>query len=151
MSQIRRYYIPETLVFITVVTKDRRPMILMDEYLAVFWLTVKRVREMHPFEIFAHVILPDHFHWLIQPTMKDGNFSTIMHSFKRNYTINLKKALGINKPARFWQTGFWDHKIRSEKDFVNHINYIHWNPVHHGFVNKPEDWSHSSYLDFHPS
>ena len=43
-----------------------------------------------------------------------------------------------------WQRRFWEHEIRDEKDFINHIDYIHYNPVKHGYVKSPADWSYSS-------
>lgn len=46
---------------------------------------------------------------------------------------------------KFWQKGFWDHVIRDEADFQRHLDYIHYNPVKHGLVQRPEDWPYSSY------
>ena len=34
--------------------------------------------------------------------------------------------------------------IRDENDFEQHVNYIHFNPVKHGYVQKPADWPYSS-------
>jgi putative transposase len=28
---------------------------------------------------------------------------------------------------------------------MRHLDYIHWNPVKHGFVKEPEQWSQSSF------
>lgn len=44
----------------------------------------------------------------------------------------------------FWQRRFWEHTIRDDSDLEEHRNYIHFNPVKHGFVNKPVDWEWSS-------
>jgi putative transposase len=30
-------------------------------------------------------------------------------------------------------------------DYVNHFDYIHFNPVMHGHVNYPEDWPWSTF------
>ena len=46
---------------------------------------------------------------------------------------------------RFWQRRYWDHIIRNEDDFGRHLDYIHYNPVKHRYVSKPEEWSNSSY------
>jgi hypothetical protein len=37
-----------------------------------------------------------------------------------------------------------EHQIRDERDFVQHIDYIHFNPVKHGFVSRPADWRFSN-------
>jgi putative transposase len=44
-----------------------------------------------------------------------------------------------------WQRRFWEHQIRDEVDFVRHYDYIHFNPVRHGLVEKPQDWPYSSF------
>ena len=33
-------------------------------------------------------------------------------------------------------------------DFENHINYIHYNPIKHGYVNNATDWPHSTIHDY---
>ena len=38
--------------------------------------------------------------------------------------------------------------ISSDEYFRNMIHYIHFNPVHHGFVNDLRDWKHSSFESF---
>ena len=148
MAKIRRYYIPDSIVFITCVTKHRKSILLTDPAVRVFWDTYRRVKESNPFELFAYCILPDHFHWLIMPLCELGNYSQIIHSFKRNFTINYKKELGIEHSLSLWQSGFWDHVIRNDADFKEHINYIHWNAVKHEYVKVPEDWEQSSYIQW---
>jgi len=34
--------------------------------------------------------------------------------------------------------------IRDDNDFAMHFDYIHFNPLKHGFVNSPQDWKWSS-------
>jgi putative transposase len=43
------------------------------------------------------------------------------------------------------QRRFWEHQIRKETDFINHVEYIHYNPVKHGLVQAPKDWEYSSF------
>jgi putative transposase len=54
----------------------------------------------------------------------------------------------INGRVHLWQRSFWDHVIRNEYDYQNHLNYIHYNPVKHGVVDRPEDYPHSSYGEY---
>jgi hypothetical protein len=37
-----------------------------------------------------------------------------------------------------------EHTIRDDRDFAAHMDYTHFNPVKHGFVEHPADWPHSS-------
>jgi putative transposase len=43
-----------------------------------------------------------------------------------------------------WQRRFWEHHLRGEADVNAAIRYCWTNPVKHGFVERPEDWSYSS-------
>lgn len=46
--------------------------------------------------------------------------------------------------STFWQHRFWGHCIRDQADFCRPIDYIHWNPVKHGYVQRVNDWPCSS-------
>ena len=43
--------------------------------------------------------------------------------------------------STLWQRRFWEH----EADFNPHIDYIHWNPVKHGYVAQVSHWPYSSF------
>jgi len=43
-----------------------------------------------------------------------------------------------------WQRRYWEHWVRDDRDFERHVEYIHYNPVKHGFVKRPADWLWSS-------
>jgi putative transposase len=44
-----------------------------------------------------------------------------------------------------WQRRYWEHAIRVEADFERHVDYIHFNPVKHGYVGRVADWPYSSF------
>jgi putative transposase len=144
MTNIRRYYLPDSIIFITCVTLKRNPLFNSDVNMNLFLGTMDEVRRIYPFELSAWVILPDHFHWLI--TLKAGyaNFSKILASFKGNFTHKYKQYYKITSPLTLWQRRFWDHVIRNENDLAIHLDYIHWNPVKHQLVSDPGQWKYSS-------
>jgi hypothetical protein len=41
---------------------------------------------------------------------------------------------------------FWAHLITDQEDLNQHMDYVHWNPVKHGWVQRVVDWP---YLSFH--
>ena len=47
-----------------------------------------------------------------------------------------------------WQRRFWEHALRDQRDFNIHCDYIHYNPVKHGYVARVADWPHSSFHRF---
>jgi putative transposase len=44
-----------------------------------------------------------------------------------------------------WQRRFWEHQIRDQDDLARHIDYIHFNPVKHGLVERAAGWPWSSF------
>lgn len=44
-----------------------------------------------------------------------------------------------------WQRRFWEHAIRDDADLERHVDYIHFNPVKHGYVRRVCDWPYSSF------
>ncbi len=144
MPDFRRYYLPNSLYFITTTTKDRRPIFHQEKNIHLLLETIDRVQTIYPFQMLAYCILPDHIHLLLQP-QDQYSVPQIMHSLKRNFTMNYKKTVGLVTTQHLWQGCFWDHLIRNEKDLIRHLDYIHHNPVKHGLVQRPEDYPYSSY------
>ena len=90
------------------------------------------------------MILPDHVHWILRP--QDGmRFSDIVATVKRNVSWRLKE-LGVRGPL--WQRRFYDHVIRDENDLARHLDYVHFNPVKHGYVKRPADHLPSSFAEW---
>ena len=142
---IRRYYVPNSIVFITQVVSGRSPVFASEEHLGLLLDIVREAKARHPFHMLAYVFLWDHFHLLIKP--RTGVTHTdIMHSIKPNFTNQYKAAIAVSGRMVFWQRRYWDHVIRNEVDLAQHFDYIHYNPVKHGMVTKPEEWPHSSFL-----
>jgi putative transposase len=44
-----------------------------------------------------------------------------------------------------WQRRYWEHSIRDDADLARHVDYIHFNPVKHGYVSRVYDWPYSSF------
>jgi putative transposase len=93
----------------------------------------------------AHVVIPDHLH-LILECNNSRDISSFLRRFKSFTSRNIKESLSIDD--FIWQRGTFDHVICDEDDYWNHLEYIHYNPVKHGYVKKPEKWKYSSYLKF---
>lgn len=55
---------------------------------------------------------------------------------------------GNNNDWQFWQQHNHPIELISNKMIDQKLNYLHLNPVKAGFVEKPEDWLHSSARDY---
>ncbi|NDJ21213.1 transposase [Nostoc sp. B(2019)] len=91
--------------------------------------------------ICAWVILPNHYHLLVQVV----NFDVLSDLFRRIHGLvsrqwNIEDNVTKRKIWYRWN----DRAIRSERHYYATINYIHYNPVKHGLVKSPYDWVESS-------
>ncbi|MEA5465830.1 REP-associated tyrosine transposase [Leptothoe sp. PORK10 BA2] len=151
--QYRRATTPGATYFFTVVTYNRQRLFATDETIQLLRYAFHRVKQSHPFDIDAIVILPDHLHCLWTMPDGDADFSTrwrlIKTDFSRHCPELYKRRRSLSryqkKEQAIWQRRFWEHQIRDERDFVRHVDYIHYNPVSHRLVSAPCDWPYSSF------
>ena len=129
--------------FFTVVTASRKRFLTEEFSRQSLRLAVKECQEGSPFEIDAWVLLPDHMHCIWTMDEEDRDFSKRWSIIKRLYTVHFRKNGRVAEP--YWQPRFWEHTIRDERDYENHMNYLHYNPVKHGLVKTPLDWPWSSF------
>lgn len=153
--QYRRTFIPGGCYFFTVVTHQRRKLFTCDASVDLLRHAFRKVKRKHPFSIDAIVILPDHLHciWTLPPG--DVDFSSRWRLIKAALTKQCPPAWRVfgKDDARvrkgqqaIWQHRFWEHAIRDGADWCRHIDYIHYNPVKHHYVNSPSAWPYSSFL-----
>lgn len=155
MSSYRRWFVPGGTYFFTVVTYKRHPFFadsLAQNLLRTAWIDVQR--EIG-FTNLASVLLPDHFHclWTLPPG--DDNYSIRLKSIKDcftsewlsrgGYELQLTPSQTKRGHRGIWQRRFWEHVIRDATDLERHFDYIHFNPVKHGYVTRPKDWPHSTF------
>ncbi|MFQ1941712.1 REP-associated tyrosine transposase [Aeromonas veronii] len=135
--------------FFTVNLADRKQDLLV-RHIDLLREVIRNVKQQHPFEIIAMVVMPDHLHaiWQLPPDDSDYpmRWSLIKAGFSRNLakTERIRESRVRKRERGIWQRRYWEHLIRDDKDLQAHVDYIHFNPVKHGYCAKPVDWSYSS-------
>ncbi|OQX26021.1 MAG: transposase [Desulfobacteraceae bacterium IS3] len=148
MSQYQRLYKNGGCYFFTVVTYSREKFLTHPDNISRLRESFKHVMENRPFVTEAIVILPDHLHCIWKMPPDDSDFSTRWMLMKKYFSIGLKSRINNRREKQIWQRRFWEHLIRNEDDRLRHIDYIHYNPVKHGYVRHPADWEFSSFKRF---
>jgi putative transposase len=148
MVNYRRAKIAGSTYYFTLTLRDRKSDLFV-KHVDLLREAMKNVHERQLFTINAIVIMPEHLHTIW--TLPDGDidYSGRWRSIKSQFTRSVLKAgetLVKNKRGEYelWQRRFWEHLIRDERDLQAHVDYIHFNPVKHGYVNQPVDWEWSS-------
>jgi len=150
MSYYRRAYIKGGTYFFTVTLANRSSDLLVRhvDRLRRMYASVQRDR---PFETIAICILPDHLHAIWRLPADDSDFSARWSLIKSGFSRGLPNdaSRSASKTAKrergLWQRRFWEHVIRDDTDLERHVNYIHFNPVKHGLVQRVSDWPYSSF------
>ena len=145
----RRVFTPGATYFFTINLKDRASNLLVTNIHALR-VALSQIKKRYPFEINGIVILPDHLHMMINLPGGDSDYPLRIRLIKSIFSRQLPCSESISfarqrkKERGIWQRRYWEHCIRDEKDYAHHLNYIHYNPVKHGYVKKASDWPYSS-------
>ncbi len=145
MSDYRRAFQPGGCYFFTVVTYERRPWLIEKPAIERLRKAFRHVMKARPFSIDAIVIWPDHLHCIWQLPEGDHDFPERWRQIKRFVSIGLESPLNARNEKALWQRRYWEHLIKDEEDWYRHIDYIHYNPVKHGYVTRPADWPYGSF------
>ncbi|MGF1614663.1 MAG: transposase [Gammaproteobacteria bacterium] len=136
--------------FFTVNLAERERRLLVD-HIDVLRTVMQKVKSMHAFHIDAMVILPDHLHAVWTLPMGDRDYPTRWMLIKTGFSRRIPKGERRSESRQakgergIWQRRYWEHFIRDDRDFAQHLEYIHYNPVKHGYVKRAADWRYSSF------
>ncbi len=109
-------------------------------------------------DTFAYCLMPNHFHIALKiksvleiesiakypkynniPSFCSKQFSNLFSSYTQAFNKQQSRRGSLFIP------NFSRKLVEDEHYFKNLIHYIHFNPVHHGFVDDLRDWNHSSF------
>ena len=145
MRIYRRDFTPGGLYFFTLNLAERRHNRLLIEQIGTLRQAFRKTKRDHPFHIEAICILPDHLHCLMQLPDGDDDYPTRLRLIKARFSNAMPKrerrtASRMRKGERgIWQRRYWEHRIRDQRDYNAHMDYIHDNPVKHGYVKRVRD------------
>lgn len=155
MSQYIRSKASGGTYFFTVITFQRRAILTLPDHVMLLREIIGTVKKAHPFSIDAWVLLPDHMHCIWSLPDGDRDFSKRIGLIKSGFSKQVKPEFCFNHCASesrrnhresiIWQRRFWEHTIIDERDFRQHMDYVHFNPVKHGLVNRVVDWPYSTF------
>ena len=147
--QYRRAKIKGGTYFFTLNLADRRETLLID-YIDDLRESLNVVKQRHPFKLDAMVVLPDHLHAMITLPNNDDQYAMRWMLIKQRFSRQIPNIERTNKSRQLrgergiWQRRYWEHVIRDQDDYQQHVHYIHYNPVKHGYVENAVDWEFST-------
>jgi len=158
----RQILTAETHFFVTTIVVNHARVFVKDRYCEILLSNMKHYQETYKYNILGYVIMPSHFHWIVETDPNRGTISDIMRDLKKFSARDLMDALkndgkdkllklfesSANKyktqKRKFWMHRFDDKVIRDDAMLITILDYIHYNPVKEGLVMNPEDYRYSS-------
>ena len=138
---LKRYQQARCLHFITFSCYRREPLLATPQSRDTFEAELERVRRWYGFYVSGYVVMPEHVHLLVsEPERKQ--LSVAIQMLKQTVSRKLRRP----GERQFWQTRYYDFPVSSEKNRVEKLHYIHFNPVKRALVKRPDDWKWSSFL-----
>ncbi len=135
-------YLDGAWYFITASTVHKAPVLKTDRHLDLWAQVLKETAAEFQIRMAAWVILSNHYHLLLMPRF-GGALGKLMQRINGRSSRHLN--LLDRAPGRTIWYSYWDTCIRDEGGFWTRFNYIHYNPVKHGYVERPEQWQFSTY------
>jgi len=158
MSNYRRWYVPGGIGFFTLATYGRRPIFACEDARRILGEAFRSIRDELPYETIAMVLLHDHLHAVWKLPNGDDDYSTRWKRIKREFTVNWLDSGGVEAKTTaaqerrgsrgVWQKRFYEHQVDSEEELERECDYIHYNPVKHGYVSAPAEWPYSTFHRF---
>ena len=135
-------YNNDTWYIITASTVDRIPYLATDNHLRVWGAVLRQGLTESSIKLKAWVVLRNPYHLLLKA--QDGRDIGLFIGRLHGRTARYFNQDDATARRQVW-FNYWDTCLRSEADFWPRFNYIHQNPVKHGYAGHPGDWEYSSY------
>lgn len=124
------------LYLLTTITQQRRPIF---NNFQLGRLVVDQFRQAHEDGIViskAWVVMPDHFHWLIE--LQNKTLGELMCRIKSRSSVNINRLTKTHE--RVWQKGYYDRALRQEDDVKAAARYIIQNPIRAQIASRIGDY-----------
>jgi len=148
MTNYRDNRVPGETIFFTVRLLDRGSTLLTD-HISAFGEALRLARARRPFHIDAWVVLPDHAHsiWTLPPGDHDctSRWRAVKIAFSK--ALHKSAAPGVMDGA-IWERHYQNYRVASDVEYAALVDYVHTNPLRHGYCQRPSDWPWSSMRRF---
>ena len=125
--------------FITAAAFQKHSLFQSDRMANLLLEVLFHYRSQEKYLLHEFVIMPDHFHLLLTPTL---TLERALQLIKGGFSFRAKKELGFG--GEIWEKSFYDRRVRDWQEYCAFRQYIHSNPVQKGFAGTAEEYPYSS-------
>ena len=149
--------------FITSSIVGGLPLFMNPTVAKVILEALKYLQEENEVTLFGYVMMPNHIHLIAEDEQISQKFRAFK-SFTARAIIDYLKEKNQERFLRqlkskklknhrdsehqVWREGVHPKQLFTPDMLIQKLEYIHFNPVKAGFVEKPVDWRYSSAVDY---
>jgi putative transposase len=141
---LKRYYGAHDLHFITCSCYRRLPLLGTADRRDLLLNLLEEVRQRHRFVVLGYVVMPEHFHLLINEP-QETTPSIVMQGLKQRFANQVlsqsrmaQRSASPLAAGEIWQRRSYDFNVWTERKPIEKLGYMHRNPVKRGLVTQPE-------------
>lgn len=147
LRRLLRVKVRHPCFFVTTCVAGRRPLLASPEAHQVLCEEWAGLRTRHGWLVGRYVVMPDHVHVFLRPESDLSRPLPVAVGKWKEWTSRRVRAQD-SCSAFAWQSGFFDHLIRSSESMAEKWDYVRRNPVRAGLVTTPEAWPFAGAIDF---
>lgn len=143
-AELLTHFFSSSCFYITCETIGRENIISGDPITHLLRTVLNQIKQTHRFQTLGYVLLPDHVHLVIKPNPNvtlDAIIQGLIRQFEREYAT----LMGQPEVNPIWERSYPARRLQDGADLGRHLDWVHYNPVYHRHVDKPDGWLHSSY------
>ena len=135
-------FIDNQVYFITAACYNKRHLLEKDSIKIFLLDTIRDLSNRVNWKFDNWVILKNHYHFSIK-SHKGVDLSYLMGNVHRKTAKFIREQTGFSGKTVWWN--YWDYCPRGEIDYFQHLNYMLYNPIKHGYVEDLKDYDWSSF------
>lgn len=102
------------------------------------------IQKQHHFRLVGYLFLPTSICLLVEPA-EGVVLDQIMAAVHQQFQTDYQQLVGIPGEMLLWEKRYQVQRVTNIADLALWLDTMHYAPVAHGFVDKPEAWPYSSY------
>ena len=146
-SRLKRFQQANDFHFLTFSCFRRLPLFSAPEMKNLFLDELEITQIRYELGVLAYVVMPEHVHLLLTEP-EEAPLSSALQVLKQSVSRKARKFGLYRARHAFWETRYFDFNVWTRAKQTEKLRYIHRNPVTRGLVEKPEDWSWSSFRHY---
>jgi len=144
MPRKRRVWVPGDTYHIMCRGNHQQNIFRDDEDREFYLIVLKRLKVIYPFFLHAYCLMDNHVHLLIETTTVD--ITKIMYHLNKDYAVCFNQKYSF--VGHLFQGRFRWELVDNDPYYLEVSRYIHLNPVKAEMVERPQEYSWSSYQSY---